>query len=157
PRRAPFIVNDGAFGLVIHSVPLLTRPDAIIGIFVVGGEIVGVKAAQLGKQGTPGGEEGPRAIIDFADVVNQGVFGIEVSTAEVGGRAIGEDHTASLLQTPVWIEQLASYSSSLGERLEDSQKRREPTRQCDGVIVQEDEDLASRGACPSITGCNKAD
>ena len=155
PRRAALEMHDGGQRLIENSASRRAHGKREIGILVVSRCITRVEAAKRSKQRAGNRDARARAIVDFAQIVVLGAVRIVVA-AEVPRRAITPDDAAGFLQTAVGINKLCTDQSRFGMLGEHVGQRLEPARCDDGVVVQEDENIAAGDLRSAIAAADEA-
>ncbi|MNI46257.1 hypothetical protein D3C73_1007100 [compost metagenome] len=150
-----FIVDHPAGRLHQHAQALCTHAEGQVGVFVVGGLVAGVEAAQLLPQCARQHQRGAGAVIDVAQAGEAGIIG-RFETAVAPATAIAEDHPARFLQAAVGIQQLAADQAGIGDGRKGVQQCLQPARLRHRIVVEQHHVATARARHAVVAGLDEA-
>src|SRR5678816_4308146 len=113
-----------------------------IGIFVIGGRIARIEAAERFPHTARNREARAGAIVDFAQVIELGSVGI-VAAAHVPRTAVTPDDAAGFLQPAIGVHELGADEPRLRMAREHRLQRGEPAGGDDRIVVEEHERVSA--------------
>lgn len=150
-----FEVDDFGGGLDDDAQAEGADAEAEVGVFVVGGGVVGVEPGE-GFEGFAAEHEGGAGdVIGVAEVVELGGGGIAVA-APVPAIAHFPDDAADFLEGAVREEEAGAGDADIGEGFEGFDQGIEPAIADQGVVVEEEEEIAGGGGGAGVAGGDEA-
>ena len=143
PCRSSFDVDDDALGLVQDDATERANAEAEVGILVEAEAVCRVESARLEEEVASESEQASRAVVDFARHSEEREIRIRVAVTELRRRAVTEDEPSRLLEPAVRIDEPAADGADVVPSPERSQKWRQPTRERDRVVVEQDDELTA--------------
>src|ERR1700730_7528275 len=155
-RGRAFEVSDDGAWLVKDLAPRGAHGECQIHVLVICRRKSLIESTELSEQLRRNRKTGSRTVVHLAHIV---VFRLVrvIVPAVVPGRAIAPDNAAGFLQPAIRIDELGTDEPCVRMTLEDRQHRVEPARSRDGIVVKEDQDLATRIAGGAIAAADKTD
>ena len=136
-------VDDDALGFVEDDASERTNAETEVGVLIEAESVRRVESARLEEEIATEGEQAARAVVDLARHREEREVRIRVAVTELRRRAVAEDEASRLLEPAVRVDEPAADGADVVPSPERSQKWRQPTRERDRVVVEQDDELAA--------------
>lgn len=146
-----FVVDHPGEGLHEHAIAAIANGHGQVGVFVVGGGVAAVEAAEAMEELGAQQHAGPRHVIHIPAEAVGGIAGVAIPSV-VPGAAITPHDATGLLEAAIGIEQHGAHKTGRREAFKGGDELAEPVGGNDGVVVEEAEQLSGSEACAAIAG-----
>ena len=137
-------VDDDALGFVEDDASERANAETEVGVLIEAESVSRVESARLEEEIATEGEQAARAVVDLARHREEREVRIRVAVAELRRRTVAEDEASRFLEPAVRVDEPAADGADVVPSPERSQKWRQPSRERDRVVVEQDDELAAR-------------
>ena len=141
PRRQALVMDDPGKGLIDDLLSCVANLEGEVGILVVCGFELRVKAAKVLEEGSAHHQAGPGAVVHLASEVVLGVVGV-VELAVVPAAGVVPDHAPGLLKPAIGIEQLGTGEPRAGYVVKGTSQGLEPARRHQSIVIEKNQKLS---------------